>query len=51
MARLAWLPPVALLSGAVAVNGIPPCSAMMEFTCHPPTSLPARLLLFRIFPP
>ena len=51
LARLAWLPPVALTSGAETVNGVPVSRVTMELTCHPPIRRLARWSLFRTMPP
>ena len=47
LARLAWLPPLALTSGAATVNGVPVSSVAMAFNCHPPIARPATPPLLR----
>jgi len=51
LARFAWLGPLALLSAAVTVNGVPVCSVTMELNCHPPIKRLAIPSLFSIRPP
>jgi hypothetical protein len=42
--RLAWFPPVKLLSAAVTVKGRPVWMLTIELTCHPPRMWLARFL-------
>src|SRR5260370_25262275 len=51
LARLAWLPPVALASGAVHVKGRPLFSVATPLSWHPPIIRLAIDVLFRIKPP